>query len=165
MKINDDHLYHGSALVQIAEHPNFTSINAFASKGKRSENGFLVNDTLAVYAKYAFKPFTAIGEYKFGFTDEARSELSRLASKREKVVIALVCVTAREICGVTYPEVKRLCELRELAKGAKEPQIDIIVRPVPRAQLRVYVNQPGKRRLTLGQFLVPRSRFPHVLFE
>ena len=28
MKIDDDHLYHGSALLQITEHPTFTAINS-----------------------------------------------------------------------------------------------------------------------------------------
>lgn len=35
MKIHDDHLYHGAALTQIAEHPLFIAINALKVGGKR----------------------------------------------------------------------------------------------------------------------------------
>ena len=28
MKIRDDHMFHGAALIQIAEHPRFTAINS-----------------------------------------------------------------------------------------------------------------------------------------
>ena len=43
MKINDDHMYHGAALIQIAEHPQFTAINSFPHDGHASRSAFLVN--------------------------------------------------------------------------------------------------------------------------
>jgi hypothetical protein len=45
MKINDDHMYRGAALTQIAEHPRFTAINAF----KFSRSAFKANDGIGIY--------------------------------------------------------------------------------------------------------------------
>ena len=56
MKINDDHMYHGAALTQIAEHPQFTAINAFKHANRPSRSAFRINDDIGVYLKYASKP-------------------------------------------------------------------------------------------------------------
>ena len=34
MKIDDDHMYHGAVLLQIAEHPRFTAINTIELSGQ-----------------------------------------------------------------------------------------------------------------------------------
>jgi len=34
--IDDDHMFHGAALTQIAEHPAFTAINSFEDNGDKS---------------------------------------------------------------------------------------------------------------------------------
>jgi hypothetical protein len=65
MKINDDHLFHGAALTQIAEHPQFTAINAVRFKGVLSRSAFRINDSLGVYLKYAQKPKQPAGDYIF----------------------------------------------------------------------------------------------------
>ncbi len=46
MKINDDHMFHGAALTQIAEHELFTSINAVRGSGKLSRSAFRVNESI-----------------------------------------------------------------------------------------------------------------------
>ena len=56
MKINDDHMYHGAALTQIAEHPTFKAVNAFWLNGKKSNAAFRINDTTGIYVKYAGFP-------------------------------------------------------------------------------------------------------------
>jgi hypothetical protein len=53
MKITDEHMIHGAALTQIAEHKQFTSINAFIHKGKTSRSAFKINDGIAVFLKFA----------------------------------------------------------------------------------------------------------------
>ena len=67
MKINDDHMYHGAALTQIAEHEQFTAINAFEHGGKTSRSAFIVNHDIGVYLKYAGKPVGRYKEYQFTF--------------------------------------------------------------------------------------------------
>ena len=53
MKIHDDHMYHGSALIQIAEHPEFTAINSLKVKGTVLHNSYKINDAIGVHFKYA----------------------------------------------------------------------------------------------------------------
>lgn len=59
MKITDEHLYHGAALTQIAEHPSFTAINGIRIGGKLHRSAFRINDSIGVYFKYASKPTPA----------------------------------------------------------------------------------------------------------
>lgn len=63
MRIQDEHLYHGAALNQIAEHKEFTAINAFKLKGKTSGSAFRINDSAVVYLKYAKAPNKSYSEY------------------------------------------------------------------------------------------------------
>ena len=56
MRIHDDHMYHGAALTQIAEHPAFTAINAFEDKGTKSRCAFRINTAIGAYIKYSSAP-------------------------------------------------------------------------------------------------------------
>ncbi len=56
MEIREEHLYHGAALNQIAQHKQFTAINALKLKTRTSRSSFRVNDDIAVYLKYCNKP-------------------------------------------------------------------------------------------------------------
>ena len=49
MKISDDHLYHGSALLQIAEDPRFTAINSIEVSGKKSRSAYRINDSTGIF--------------------------------------------------------------------------------------------------------------------
>src|SRR6266446_1345266 len=69
MTIDDDHMYHGAGLIQIAEHPQFTAINSLKHDGAVVANAFKVNDEIAIYLKYATKPTKAFKEYQFTFTN------------------------------------------------------------------------------------------------
>jgi hypothetical protein len=51
MKIHDDHLYHGAALTQIAEHHLFTAINALKIGDNTIRVAYRINDLIAVYFK------------------------------------------------------------------------------------------------------------------
>jgi hypothetical protein len=59
MKIHERHERHGAAMLQIAEHPAFTTINAFRVGNQRSVNAYTINDNIGVYLKYATKPYGA----------------------------------------------------------------------------------------------------------
>ena len=60
MKISDGHLYHGSALLQIAEDPRFTAINSIEVAGKKSRSAYRINDSTGIFLKYASKPLGII---------------------------------------------------------------------------------------------------------
>ncbi len=56
MTIHDDHMYHGAALIQIAEHPQFTAINSLKLGGVTKPSGRLEKNFsgkyLCVYCAY-----------------------------------------------------------------------------------------------------------------
>ena len=56
MKIDDDHMYHGAVLLQIAEHPRFTAINTIELSGQKSRSAYRINDRIGIFLKYASKP-------------------------------------------------------------------------------------------------------------
>lgn len=165
MKIDNDHMYHGAALIQIAEHPKFTSINSLKVKTVVVENGYEVNDGIGVLLKYARKPVGRFGEYLFGFTQENLGDIVRIDSATNSLFLALVCVKAREICSLSYQEFCALIQRRKTAKGADEDQYQILV-TTPRGKgFRVYVNAPGVKKRILGSaMIVSRSNFPEKIF-
>ena len=166
MKIHDDHLYHGSALIQIAEHPQFTAINSLKLGKSVVRVAYRVNDDVAVYFKYASKPTHAYNEYVFTFTKEHLAELSKIAQATPKTFVALVCVKDREICCITYANVFALLAKREKALGATEENLTVLVTMQKNKSLRVYVNAPGKKGSILPKaIIVSRSAFPKVIFE
>ena len=81
MKINDDHMYHGAALTQIAEHPQFTAINSFHRGSQKSRSAFRVNDDVGIYLKYSRNATPAFGEYPFTFSEPNLEEIEALSQK------------------------------------------------------------------------------------
>jgi hypothetical protein len=167
MKINQDHMYHGAALTQIAEHPRFTAINAFKWQGSLSRSSFKVNDEIGVYIKYATRPTdTKWAEYVFTFRDENLSELKGLAKNAARVYLALVCVKDKEICSLPYTSLMELIRLRREAKGVDESQYSVLLTLPKRSRFRVYVNDPGTRGARLGkEQRIPRNDFPGAIFQ
>lgn len=164
MKINDDHMYHGAALTQIAEHPTFKAVNAFWLNGKKSTCAFRVNDTTGVYIKYAAAPHGSAGEYIFTFSSASLAELTTLREHCTHVFVVMVCIKAKEICVISYGQLQQLIDLRQKVLGAPEEQCQILVTAPPNKQFRVYVNRPGRKGVLMGQQLVSRKAFPEMLF-
>jgi len=112
MHIDEDHLYHGAAITQIAEHRLFTAINAFKDADNISRSAFRVNDNIAVYFKYATKPKRPHDEFVFTFTTDNLDEIHRIAELVPKTFLALVCVEARHICCLPYDKLVALLKRR-----------------------------------------------------
>ena len=165
MKIHDDHLYHGAALTQIAEHPQFTAINALKVGGKPIHVAYRINDDISVYFKYATKPTPRFQEYIFTFTADHMKELLQIAHATPKTFIALVCVKDREICCLPHSELLKLVASRENALSGPEDVHTILVSVPKGKSLRVYVNAPGKKKTILGkELVVSRNAFPDGIF-
>jgi hypothetical protein len=165
MKIHDDHLYHGAALIQIAEHPQFTAINSLKLKTKILRTAYKINDDIGVYLKYARRPTKTFKEYPFTFHKDHLKELSDISEVIDKLFLALVCVKARAVCCLSYGELTALIERRKRARKADEDQYTILVTIPQGKSLRVYVNVPGEKKKILGrQLIVPRNSFPNKLF-
>lgn len=165
MKIDNDQLYHGAALLQIAEHPSFTAINATEFAGARSRSAFTINKDLGVFLKYASQPRKNTDEYVFTFHADNLEEIAKLKKKHDSIFIGLVCVSVRQICCLSGDQLDALISARRKAKGSREEQYQIYVWAPPNSKFRVYVSPPGKRGRTLGEIKVARNCFPDLMFE
>jgi len=165
MRIHDDHLYHGAALIQIAEHQQFTAINALKLKNKILRTAYKVNDDIGVYLKYTRRPTKTFREYRFTFNNDHLKELSDISDVINSLFLALVCVKAREVCCLSYRKFTALIKRRKRAKKADEDQYTLLVTIPQGKSIRVYVNAPGEKKTILGkQLIVPRNSFPMKLF-
>lgn len=166
MKINEEHLYHGAALIQIAEFSTFKAINPFIlPDGSNSRSTYVVNTDKAVYLKYASKPKKPFNEYVFTFSLSNLKELEELERHfKTRVFVAMVCLEAQEICAITLEELKQHIERRKAARGKNETSYQIIVTAPANSAFRVYVNEPGKKKSALGKQNVRRNHFPGVIF-
>ena len=165
MKINDDHMYHGAALLQVAEDPRFTAINSIEVSGQKSRSAYRINDSIGIFLKYASKPSRTYREYTFTFTDDHLRELAEVDNQVTNTFIALVCVKDREIACLTLPQLQELVERRREDKGTPEEQYAVLVTAPQGKSLRAYVNAPGRRKCILGkELLIKRRSFPDALF-
>lgn len=160
MKINDDHMYHGAALTQIAEHPTFKAVNA----SKKSHAAFRINDTTGIYVKYAGLPHGSAKEYIFTFTKAHLDELAVLREHCTRVFVVLVCIKIKEICVISYGQLMQVIRLRTETHGGVECQYQVLVTAPRNKQFRVYVNHPGRKGIMMGQQVVRRNAFPELLF-
>ncbi len=120
MRIADDHMYHGSALIQIAEHPQFTAINSLKNRGVVVPTAYRINDEIAVFLKYASKPTPAFDEYAFTFHADQLKELEEIAAEHPRTFVALVRVKDREICCLSHAQLAEMVSRRRRAKGIAE---------------------------------------------
>lgn len=165
MKIDDDHLFHGSALIQIAEHPQFTAINALVINKRKISSAFRINDHAAVYLKYAAEPHKPHDEYVFTFKSEHIRTIRSIMEMTPRVVIALVCVKDREICAIDANELAVMIGERQAAYGGMEDQYTLLITAEKGKKLRVYMNKPGVRGMTLKKRVISRNTFPDIVFD
>ena len=158
-------MYHGAALTQIAEHPQFTAINAFSTSGKISRSSFLVNNDIAIYLKYAKEPKGTFDEYLFTFNEEHLKEIKTIHKKAHKAFVVLVCVKDRQICCISHDEIFEMIDERKRRKKAPEKTYTILVTVPKSKSLRVYMNAPGKKKVYIKERVISRSKFPTVVFE
>ena len=165
MRIADDHMYHGAALLQIAEHPAFTAINSIEVLGQRSRSAYRINDNIGIFLKYASRPSKNLGEYAFTFTDTHLEELDEIDSQMANTFIALVCVKDREIACLPLARLQKMVKRRRKEKGGLEEQYVVLVTAPDGKGLRAYVNWPERRNTILGkELIIRRQSFPDALF-
>jgi len=163
MNIHDDHMYHGAALTQIADHPAFKAINAF--RGINARGAFRINDRIGIFIKHATKPTKAFQEYVFTFNTKNQQELTELKTRCDKVFVVLVCIQARSICCITVEEFDKHVEARAADFGGSEPQYQLLVTAKPGRSFRVYMNAAGRKGKMLIRTIVSRNAFPKMIFE
>ncbi|MDX9964912.1 hypothetical protein [Desulfobacter postgatei] len=104
MKIHDDHLYHGAALIQVAEDKEFTAINSLKIGNKIHRTAYKINDKIALYLKYASNKTEPHNEYIFTFQKQHLKDLRSIFKIYPNTYISLVCVHDREICCLSLYE-------------------------------------------------------------
>jgi hypothetical protein len=165
MKITLEQQTIGAAVMQIAEHEQFTAINALKLSGKKINNSFLVNHNTVVLCKYSSK-LSPIGEYTFSFTEENIKVIKELDKKHERLFFGLVCVEDCQICCLSAKQFKELIANRKSSADAKESSYTILVTAKPRASLRAYVNAARTRGKIAGKELtITRKAFPESIFS
>jgi hypothetical protein len=165
VKIRDEHMFRGAALIQIAEHPQFTAINSLKIKNLQYPNAYRVNEDIAVYLKYRSEPNESFGEYQFTFHKSHLAELAQITLASDEAFIVLVCVEGREVCCLSHAQLLSLIERRVNAAGRQEDQYVVLVTIPTGKSLRVYINAPGVKKTKLGKdIVVSRNSFPTTIF-
>jgi hypothetical protein len=165
MKIRIEHQNLGAALLQIAEHPQFTAINSLQIKTTKINNAFLINTNTALFLKYASGPNNNSSEYIFTFSAEQMGNIKNMHISYAKLFFGLVCVEDREICCLTYDQFATMIQERKSLAKQDEESYQILVTVKQGGSLRAYMNAPGKKGQTAGEALViTRKSFPEALF-
>jgi len=166
MKIDDDHLYRGAALIQVAEHPDFTAINVFKKRKRIFPNAYKINEDIGIYLKYSKKPTRNYKEYIFTFMPEHLDELKNIDNNINRLFITFVCVKARQICVIKYSDLIELIKKRKKIIGFEEDVYTIVITLPKNSSFRVNMNYPGKKKTYLSNpLIVSRNAFPKILFK
>lgn len=165
MRINKDHLYHGAALTQVAEHPTFKAINEISNRGVRSRCAFLINHDIGLYLKYATEAKGPFKEYVFTFHRDHLKELQTLRGRSQKVFVCLICVSASHICCISYERLMDMIAERKQRKGSDEEAYTVLATIPAGKSFRVYMNVPGKRKALIKETIIHRNEFPDVIFR
>lgn len=164
MKIRLEQQYIGAAVMQIAEHPQFTAVNTLKIKGHAINNAFLVNNDISVFCKYCSEP-NGNEEYAFTFNREHLANIDNAQKGKHKLFFAFVCVEESEICCLTEEQLTALIQSRKKSAKADENQYQILVTAKKGSSFRVYVNAAGKKGKTAGKMLtIARNAFPDIIF-
>ena len=145
MKIQEQDIYHGPALMQIVEHESFKALNRVDKK----YGHYLVNTDVKLWFKYSTNDGTV---WTFTF------QLGDLVALKEDLAlkgathVVLAC-GHHSICCLSAEEVSKLIDTE-----ASEPQWVKIEAP-PKRQMRV-TGSLSKKNATL----VPHNKFPNCIF-
>jgi hypothetical protein len=126
MEIKAKHRNIGAALMQIAEHKQFTAINALKIRDEKIINAFKVNDDILIYCKYASEP-QENDEYVFNLKDEHIDNIGTMKKQSKNLFMVLICVEAREICCMSYKQLMQLIGYRKKSAREIEDQYNILV--------------------------------------
>jgi len=168
MHIDDNHMYHGAALIQIAEDDRFTAINEMKIGKVKYRDVFRINDDIGIFLKYAGKPSkNRHKEYLFTFDKNDRAEIKSTGEHVKRLFLALVCVKAKQICCMSKDEFWELITRRINAYGSEEEQIQILITANKNEAFHAYVNYPGARGVMAGKkpLIISRNLFPSGIFQ
>lgn len=145
MKIQEQDIYHGPALMQIVEHQSFKALN----RASLHYGHYLVNTDRQVFVKYRK---TRRSPWQFVFQPDELSAISTAMSSNGRVFVCLVCGHTT-ICALNEDEVVQIIDLAATTQQS----------------IRVEVPQGGSCRVSgsKGKLkrVVPHNSFPTKIFE
>jgi len=144
MKIQEQDIYHGPALMQIVEHPSFKALN----RASKRYGHYLVNTDRQVFTKYRK---TKRSPWQFVFATDELSALSKALSGADSVFVCLVCGHAT-ICALNADELQQLVDVA----AASQQSIRV---EVPSGGSCHASGSKGKLKRT-----VPHNSFPNKIF-
>jgi hypothetical protein len=146
MKIQEQDLYHGPALMQIVEHESFTALNRADDE---TYGYYLVNKDVRLRTKYAT---AKSGPWSFTFQPGDLAGIERDIARKGAVHVVLTC-GHHTICCLAIDEVRQLIDLKA---GVQQW---IKVEAPAGKQLRITGSRSKK------PILVAHNRFPNCIFE
>jgi len=168
MRIQDQHYYHGAALLQVIEYKPGVSIDVLKLGDRighpRSHDTYRVDREIGLYVKYATTFFDTENRLcQFKFEDRNIDELGELQEVTPKTFLALVCEPASAICCLSFDEFARIYAERS-KQGASTKSFDVVVEAPDGERLRVFAREAAKRGGRQAEIQVPRAAFPSKLF-
>ena len=103
MKIQEQDIYHGTALMQIVEHRSFKALNRASSV----YGHYLINTNRQVFAKYATKTGSP---WQFTFQPKNVKAIAGAVVSGDRVFACLVCGQVT-ICTLTEHEIRQVIDL------------------------------------------------------
>ncbi|MEW6369058.1 MAG: hypothetical protein AB1714_30895 [Acidobacteriota bacterium] len=144
MKIQEQDVYHGPALMQIVEHPSFKALN----RASKRYGHYLVNTDRQVFTKYRK---TKRSPWQFVFAPDELSALAKAKSAGNRVFVCLVCGHTT-ICALNVDEFDQVIDV---TAGSQQ-------------SIRVELPQGGSCRVSGSkgrlQRTVPHNSFPEKVF-
>jgi hypothetical protein len=144
MKIQEQDIYHGAALMQIVEHDSFKALN----KADARYGHYLVNKDIRLWIKYAS---SENGPWQFTLNNTDLEAIDGDRTMDRTVYLVLIC-GKHSICCLDASELANLVDF-----SAKQQWIK--VDSPPKKQLHVTGSEFRR-----SQINVPHKRFPHHIF-
>ena len=145
MKIQEQDLYHGAALTQIAEHGSFTALN----KGSQRYGHYMINADRHLFVRYSK---AEEGPWCYTITPGQLEPVKNILQARARIYFSLVCGEFT-VCLLNEEQLRTLIDL-----ASNESQ-----------WIRVEVPKGGSCHVSgsLGRLgrMVPHNAFPTALFE
>lgn len=104
MKIQEQDIYHGTALMQIVEHPSFKALN----RASKEYGHYLINTDRQVFAKYTTKKRSP---WQFTFQPKDVTAISGAVESGDRLFVCLVCGHVT-ICALTQNEIRQVIDLK-----------------------------------------------------
>ncbi len=145
MKVQEQDIYHGAALTQIAEHQSFKALN----KGSERYGHYLINADCHVFIKYSKSPKSP---WSFTFTPEQLEPLRNIQGSQADLYACLVC-GHETICLLSQEQLEQVIDFA--AGNSQWIRVE-----VPKGGSCRVIGSAGKLKKT-----VPHNAFPGNLFE